>query len=48
MSDDPLALLESARIQWRRDWDALAMGFVLGALAVIAAWGWIGEGFCAH
>lgn len=25
-------LLESAQIQWRRDWDALLVGFTVGAL----------------
>jgi hypothetical protein len=32
-------LLESARIDWRRDWDALAIGFVLGVLATLAVIG---------
>ena len=36
MSDDPRELLEQATIKWRRDWDALLLGFVIGALLV---WG---------
>lgn len=34
---DPQQLLEEAQLQWRRDWDALAIGFVLGVLATLAA-----------
>jgi hypothetical protein len=33
-------LLESSRIVWRRDFDAILIGFVLGALAMLAALGW--------
>ena len=42
MSDpqDPIDLLESARIQWQRDWDALLLGFVMGVLATLAALKW--------
>ena len=36
MRDDPRALLESARIDWRRDWDAVLVGFVLGVLTTLA------------
>ena len=36
MSDDPRRLLESAQIDWRRDWDAVLVGFVVGALLVWA------------
>ena len=35
--DDPVAFLESARIEWRRDWDAVAIGYALGALSVLIA-----------
>ena len=34
---DPVALLESSRIVWRRDWDAIAVGFVLGMVAELVA-----------
>ena len=30
---EPRQLLESARIDWRRDWDAIAMGVLIGLLA---------------
>lgn len=29
---NPRELLESSRIDWRRDWDAVALGFVIGFL----------------
>lgn len=29
------ALLESSAIHWRRDWDALVIGFLLGVLATV-------------
>jgi len=32
-------LLEAESIQWRRDGDALLLGFVLGALTVLAVQG---------
>jgi hypothetical protein len=35
VSEDPRDLIAS--IQWSRDWDALVLGFVLGALSVLAA-----------
>lgn len=35
----PAELLESQRIVWRRDWDALVLGFVLGVLCTSAAMG---------
>lgn len=41
MSHEPLELLEESAVRWRRDWDAIALGFVLGvltALAVQAGW----------
>lgn len=34
---DPQRLLESSRVVWRRDWDAVAVGFVLGIVAEFAA-----------
>lgn len=37
---DPHELLERARIEWRRDWDAVALGFVLGVLATVV-WLWL-------
>mgnify|MGYP001590626018 FL=1 len=42
----PVQLLESARVEWRRDWDAVVIGFILGvsigSLSVLALWlGWI-------
>lgn len=37
--EDARALLESAQIQWRRDWDALLIGFVFGVLATLAVCG---------
>lgn len=30
-------MLEEAAIHWRRDFDAVLLGFVLGALTVLAA-----------
>lgn len=34
MSDQqtPRELLEASQIQWSRDWDALALGFLVGCL----------------
>lgn len=43
---DAVQLLESARIDWKRDWDAVAVGMALGALAVGAIWGWVGSAVC--
>jgi hypothetical protein len=37
--DTPRELLESSAIHWRRDWDALAAGFVLGVLFTLAVQG---------
>ena len=34
MSEAPFS--EPAQIQWRRDFDALAIGFLLGVLATLA------------
>ena len=37
-------LLESARVQWQRDWDATLIGFIFGVLITLVtglAW-WIG------
>jgi hypothetical protein len=41
MSDqNPIKFLnEEAGLIWRRDWDALLIGFVLGVLATLAAGG---------
>lgn len=39
---DPVTLLESAAIHWRRDFDALAAGFVLGVLFTLALQGLFG------
>ena len=41
MKPDPqrVELLESARIIWRRDFDAIALGFVLGVLCALAVRG---------
>lgn len=36
MSDDPRDLVQS--VEWRRDWDAVALGFVLG---VLVTWLWL-------
>ena len=30
-------VLEENAIHWRRDWDAVALGFILGVLATLAA-----------
>jgi hypothetical protein len=38
-AETPTELLESSRIQWARDWDALAAGFVLGVLFTLAVQG---------
>lgn len=32
-------VLERSQIQWHRDWDALAMGYVVGSLLTLAAAG---------
>lgn len=37
MIDDPRDVVES--IYWRRDWDALLLGFVLGVLTTLAIQG---------
>lgn len=39
---DPVTLLESSAIHWRRDFDALAAGFVLGVLFTLALHGLFG------
>jgi hypothetical protein len=39
MSREARRLLEDSAIHWRRDWDALAIGFVLGVLATLAMQG---------
>lgn len=36
---DASRLLESQAIHWRRDFDAIAVGFVLGVLATLAVQG---------
>lgn len=36
MSNDARELLESGAIHWKRDWDALAAGFILGVLCTLA------------
>lgn len=40
--EDPVTLLESSAIHWRRDFDALAAGVVLGVLLVLALMGLFG------
>lgn len=41
MSEHPREFLESQRIVWARDFDAVIVGFLLGSLTVIAAlWAW--------
>lgn len=35
MTDPARELLESSRIDWGRDWDALLIGFVLGVLSTL-------------
>lgn len=35
VSRDAKALIEQSQIDWRRDWDALVLGFVLGVLATV-------------
>lgn len=37
--ESPKQLLESERIQWNRDFDAVAVGFALGSLATLALTG---------
>lgn len=39
MSDDPRKLLEESAIVWRRDFDALLVGFALGVLTAVAVLG---------
>ena len=39
MAVTPRELLEESAVHWRRDWDALMLGFVLGVLATLAAQG---------
>lgn len=34
---DAQRLLESAAIQWARDWDAILIGFCLGVMATLLA-----------
>ena len=36
---EPLKLLESSRLDWKRDWDAVLIGFVLGVLVTLAVRG---------
>jgi hypothetical protein len=37
---DPVKFLtEESSIQWKRDWDAVLIGFVLGVLATLAVGG---------
>ena len=36
---DPLKFLEQSSIQWKRDWDAVLIGFVLGVLATLVCGG---------
>lgn len=38
-ASDAKQLLESEAIHWRRDWDALVVGFLAGALSVLAVQG---------
>lgn len=33
----PLELYEQSEVIWRRDWDALLIGFVFGVLSALAA-----------
>ena len=40
MSDPAHQLLEDSAIHWRRDLDAVVLGFVLGVLATLAWVGW--------
>ena len=37
--ESPQALLESEAIFWRRDFDAIGLGFVLGVLSTLAVQG---------
>ena len=37
---DPFEFLESQAIVWKRDFDAILVGFVLGAAAACAVMGW--------
>lgn len=36
---EPTELLEASAVHWKRDWDAVALGFVLGVLVTLAARG---------
>lgn len=35
MSDDPRRILETSQIQWRRDFDAILVGFIVGVLVTL-------------
>ena len=37
MNDKPHELLEESAIYWKRDWDALFVGFALGVLVATIA-----------
>lgn len=37
---DPAEFLESSRLVWRRDFDAVLLGFVMGVLTTLAVVGW--------
>ena len=39
MSEDPREFLEAESLIWKRDFDALILGFVLGVLATLAMQG---------
>lgn len=39
MNDEVRELLESQAVHWKRDWDAVAIGYVLGILTVLAIQG---------
>ena len=41
MASDPRELLEESAIHWRRDFDAVLMGFVFGVLATLVVVGWL-------
>lgn len=36
---EAIKLLEESQLQWKRDWDAVAVGFMLGVLATLAVQG---------
>ena len=40
MSDPARELLEDSAIHWRRDFDAVLVGFVIGVLVTLAWVGW--------